>query len=233
MSDNSQFVSSVREPQVTSIADRGRQKAQFSDLRSAGCELAVALEEYRTRKDVIVLGLVLGGVPVAAEVASYLGLPLDFILLRRLLAPQGPGSQVCASYIAGSLMVDEELKSQPVAGESAFGHFLSDAFAELAGREQVCRAGRPAVNLENKTILLVDCGIRTGLTMQAAILALRKMAPAQIVAAVPVSSAEGHSAIEAVADQVICLAFPEPFGHVGLWYKDFRRPSEDQISELL
>ena len=89
------------------------------------------------------------------------------------------------------------------------------------------------MELRGKTILLVDCGIRTGLTMKAAISALRKKEPAQITAAVPVASLEGRASIEAVANNLICLASPEPFGHVGLWYKDFRRPDDHQISGLL
>jgi putative phosphoribosyl transferase len=206
---------------------------RFSDLRSAGCDLAKALEQFRARKEVIVLGLILGGVPVASEVADRLGLPLDFVLIRRLLAPSGPDSQVCAVNVAGSLVLDQELPPRRAAPESAFDYFLSEALDNLADRERVCRGGRPPVELEQKTLLLVDCGIRTGSTMRAAIRALRKKAPARIIAAVPVTSAEGRTAIEAVADNLICLASPEPFGHVGLWYKDFSRPDDHQIGELL
>jgi putative phosphoribosyl transferase len=212
---------------------RSNQTARFADLRSAGRHLAIALEEFKGREDTIVLGLILGGAPVAFEVAGHLGIPLDFVILRRLLAPGGPGSQVCAVNIAGSLVVDEELIRRPAVPASAFDHFISEALGDLAQRERVCREGRPTVELWQKTILLVDCGISTGSTMKATIRALRRKEPRQIVAAVPVASVEGCAAIEAVADKMVCLMSHEPFGHVGLWYRDFRRLDDNQVSELL
>ncbi len=235
MSENDQFLGIEQQYSHYShfVAGETAQTGRFPALRNAGRHLASALEEFRAREDVIILGLVLGGVPVAFEVAEHLSLPLDFVILRRLLASQGPDSQVCAVNVAGSLVLDEELPPQPAVPESALDYFVSDALDGLADRERVCRGRRPAVELGQKTILLVDCGIRTGSTMRAAIRALRKKAPAQIIAAVPVASAEGRAAIEFIADKVICLASPEPFGHVGLWYKDFSRPDDHQISELL
>jgi len=233
VSEDNQLLSGVKRLPSDSVAGATGQAARFPDLRTGGRDLARALEEFRGREDVVVLGLVLGGVLVAFEVAKNLGVPLDFVIIRRLLAPQGPGSQVCAVNVAGSLVIDEELKPRPVVPESALDYYVSDALDDLAGRERVCRGGRPAVNLGQKTILLVDCGIRTGLTMRAAISALRRKEPAQIVAAAPVASAEARAAIEAIADKVVCLKSPEPFGHVGLWYKDFSRPGDHQVSELL
>lgn len=217
--------------------DRGGDPAgrdlRFPDLNSAGRELAHALREFKSREDTIVLTPVLGGVPVAHEVAQVLGLPLDFLIIRRLLTPDGPDSQVCAVNAAGSLLIDEELPPRPPAPQTPFEHFFADALDGLARRERVCRAGRPPAELARKTILLVDCGIRTGLTLKAAIRALRRRRPERIVAAVPVASQESREAIEAVADGLICLTWPHPFGHVGLWYRDFSRPAEHEISALL
>jgi putative phosphoribosyl transferase len=210
-----------------------QQAERFPDLRSAGRELAAALEQFSARTDVIVLGLVLGGALVAFEVARHLCLQLDFVIIRRLLVPHGPGSQVCAVNVAGSLVIDEELMPRPAVPESPLDYFVSDALEKLAGRERQCRGGRPAVDLSQKTVILADCGIRTGLTMRAAIGALRKAGPARIIAAVPVASVKGRAAIEALADEVISLRSREPFGHVGLWYEDFRRPGDESVSDLL
>lgn len=215
------------------MGDRAGREVRFPDLHSAGRELAHALGEFKSREDTIVLTPVLGGVPVAHEAAQVLGLPLDFVIIRRLLTPDGADSQVCAFNAAGSLVIDEELPPRPPAPQSPFDHFVADALDALARRERVCRAGRPPVELAGKTILLVDCGIRTGLTLRAAIRALRRKRPERIVAAVPVASPESREVIEAVADSVICLKWPHPFGHVGLWYRDFRRPGEHEISALL
>lgn len=206
---------------------------RFPSLRSAGRDLALKLEKHREVDDVVVLAIALGGVPVAHEVAKYLSVPLDLVIIRRLLAPQGPGSQTCAVSIAGSMVIDEELLPRPAVPSTPLDHFVADAIAELSRREQTCRGGRPPINLAGGTVILVDCGIRTGLTMRAAIGALRTKEPAQIIAAVPVASHEARDAVAALADELIFLSQPEPFGHVGLWYADFSRPGDDRVGELL
>jgi putative phosphoribosyl transferase len=209
------------------------QVTPFPDLSSAGRELASKLAPYREGDNVVVLAIVLGGVPVAREVANFLRAPLDLVIIRRLLAPQGPGSQICAVNIGGSMVIDKELIPRPAVPSTPLDHFTNDAIVELSRREQNCRRGRPPTDLSGKAVILVDCGIRSGSTMVAAISALRTRAPARIVAAVPVASLGGHAAIASLADEIVCLARPRPFGHVGLWYKDFTRPGDDRVSEVL
>src|SRR4030095_2885646 len=109
----------------------------------------------------------------AHEVAMHLNVPLDFLIIRRLLTPDGPGSQICAVNIAGSLVVDQSVMPSHVVPKSPLDYFVSDALEGLARRARTCRGNRPAVEIAQKTILLVDCGIRTGFTMRAAIRALR------------------------------------------------------------
>jgi predicted phosphoribosyltransferase len=135
--------------------------------------------------------------------------------------------------VAGSLIIDEELLPRPVAPATPLDHFLADAIAGLSRREQICRGGRPPTDLAGRTVILVDCGIRTGLTMQAAIGALRKKKPAQLIAAAPAVSHEGRDTVAALADELIFLSQPQPFGHVGLWYIDFSRPGDNHVAELL
>lgn len=204
----------------------------YSNLRAGGRELATKLERYRDRDDVVVLALVLGGVLVGHEVAREIGAPLDFIIIRHLLAPQGAGSVVSAVNVAGALIVDEELLPQNPPS-SPLDYFLADALAGLDLREQTCRRGRPPIEIQGKTIILVDCGIRTATTMQAAIRALRTKQPAKIIAAVPIASRGGCEATASLADELVCLATPQTFGNVGLWYKDFSRPGDDHIGEFL
>src|SRR2546425_3916764 len=206
---------------------------RFPNLRSAGHELALKLEPYRKHHDVIVLAILLGGSLVADEVANFLGAPFDFVIIRRLFVPQGPGSQICAVNVAGSMVIDEDLVPFRDVPSTPVEHFVADAITELKRREQTCRRGRPPVDLTGKTIILIDCGIRTGLTMQAAIGALRTMGPARLIAAVPVASEQSRLAMAGLADEFVCLAWPEPFGHVGLGYTDFSRPGDDTVGELL
>lgn len=182
----------------------------------------------------MVLALVRGGVPVAVEVAKRLYAPLDLVLLRRLLLPGGPGtSPLCVFNVAGTRVLDPALSLPATPPSSGLDFYLADALAEFARREEVCRRGRPPVELRGKTVLLVDNGVRTGGTLRAAIRAVRTRQPARIVAAVPVAAAESRSGIEAHADEVVCLAWNHPFGNVALGYRDFRVPGVEQVGEML
>lgn len=207
--------------------------APFPNLSSAGVELAARLPGHSIGHDVLVLGIVSAGVPVAVEVAKYLEASLDLVIIRRLLAPRGPGSQVVAVNAAGTLVVDDEVGPRPAKPETPLDYFIEDALNGLARRAQVCRGKLPPAELAGKPVLIVDCGIRTGLTMQAAISAVRTLNPARITAAVPVTSLDGRRVVEALADDLIYLAAPEPFGNAGVWYRDFRRLGDDSISQLL
>jgi len=180
-----------------------------------------------------VLAPVLGGVPVAIEVAHRLGAPLDSVIIRRLLVPHGPGSEICAVHVSGTLVLDEGLEPRPDVPSSGFDHYLSDALASLARRAQVCRGEHPPIDLAGQTIILVDCGIHTGGTMRVAIRALRTRQPARIIVAVPVAAPGSRATVEALADDLVCLSWPEPFGHVGLWYSNFSRPDDDSLPALL
>jgi putative phosphoribosyl transferase len=209
-------------------------RSRYANLRSAGRELAVALRRYREMSNTIVLGIVSGGVPVAHEVASDLERPLDFIINRTLLVPAGPGSEVCAASVAGVLVWPEELRDRPPALPSApLDYFLADAITALEKRQRICRGDRPPRNLNGQNAIVVDCGIRSGLTMRSAIEALRTRNPAQIIAAVPLGSADGCALIAGLVDELVCLAQPESFAHAGIFYHDFNRPADEQFQELL
>src|SRR6266851_1471782 len=86
-----------------------KEVTRFPNLRAGGRQLARKLEAYRNVADSLVLGIALGGLPVAREVAMHLGAPFDLIIIRRLLTPDGPGSQICAVNIGGSTILDEEI----------------------------------------------------------------------------------------------------------------------------
>jgi len=209
-----------------------KQPNRYPDLRAGGRELALRLESYRGTPDLVVLGIALGGLLVAHEVATHLGAPLDFVIIRRLLATPEVGSHHTAVSVAGSLVTDDEiqLSDQP---SSPTEHFLAEAIGGLEKRERTCRRGRSPLALAGKNVLLVDCGIRTGSTMKIAIRALRKVAPKQIIGAVPVASREGFAMIASLCDELISLSQPEQFINAGYWYRDFRRPGDDEVGELL
>lgn len=204
----------------------------YPDLRTAGRALAERLSEYSGREDTIVLAIALGGVPVADEVARHLNLPLDFILIRRLLHGGAAGAHLCAVNVAGQMILDEGLNwpQSPVTPQDIF---LAEALGKFEARGQLCRRGKELPSLKERTVLLVDCGIRTGSTMNAAARALHKTDARAIIGAVPVTSREGYVAVSPSVDELIYLQQPEQFVNAGFWYADFRRPGDDQVGELL
>ena len=205
---------------------------RFPTPAAAGRELARALTEFTNAQNTIVVAIATGGVPVAAEVASELKLPFELLFIRRLLAPSGPQNVLCGVNAAGTLVLDDEIArwsgSQPTVLQKA----VADRVAELNELARVCRANEAPVDLSGKTVALVDNGIHTGSTVLIALRALRKLSVARVVVAVPVADANSRAAIESAADQVVCLASPEKFGHVGMWYEELVRPSEDEIMRL-
>jgi len=207
--------------------------APFSNLSRGGAELAAALPLESLSRDVFVLAIVSAGVPGAVEVAKHLEAPLDLVIIRRLLTPQGPGSQAVAVTVAGTLVVDEEIGPRPAIPQTPFDYFIEDALKTLTLRTKLCRAERPPVELAERHLLIFDCAMRTGLTMKAAIGSARSLNPASITAAVPVTSDYGRRVVEPLADKLIYLAAPEPFGNAGVWYKDFRRMADEAISQYL
>jgi putative phosphoribosyl transferase len=203
---------------------------KFKNAAVAGRQLADCLDKYRRSTDTVVIAITNGGVFVGVEIARELRLPFELLFIRRLIAPFGPQNVLCATNVAGTTVVDDELAQQPV--EPGMDHAIADGMKQLSERERFCRAGSPPVDLSKKQIIIVDNGIHTGSTMQAAIRAMRKLDVRRVVAAIPVSDLNSRDAIESAADEVVCLAWLEKFGHVGLWYEEFIRPTNDQILSL-
>jgi putative phosphoribosyl transferase len=206
---------------------------RFRDRTEAGRQLAERLTAYADRPDVLVLALPRGGVPVAYEVARALRAPLDVFLVRKLGVP-GYEELAMGAVATGGVRV---LNDQIVAGLRIPDHVI-EAVAEaeqqeLARRERVYRGDRPPPDVRHRTVILVDDGLATGATMQAAIKALRALPPARIVVAVPTGSPETCEQLKAQADDVICAITPEPFHAVGLWYEDFTQTTDEEVRDLL
>jgi putative phosphoribosyl transferase len=205
---------------------------RFKDAREAGRALAARLEDYAGLEGALVLALARGGVAVGLEVSKRLRLPLDLLLLRRLLVPHGPQEPLCVASVAGARFLDEEVAAR-AACDAALGSFVASALAEFDVQVRACRGARAPLNLNGRDVLLVDNGVRTGSTVRAAVRALRSTGPARVVVAAPVAAPEALASVEATADGFVYLAAPEPFGHVGLWYEEFKRPSDDEVRSML
>jgi predicted phosphoribosyltransferase len=205
---------------------------RFKDGREAGGALAAKLAAYAGREDVVVIAVASGGVGVAAEVSQRLALPLDLFIISRLLMPRESGDPLCAVNVAGTPFLDEGLDSH-AAREPVFANLLAQACAELEERARACRNNHPALDLSGKTVLVVDNGVRTGSTLRAAARALRSTRPTRLLACAPVAALASLGDMKETFDDFVHLASPEPFGHVGVWYADFRRPSDEEIRAML
>ena len=205
---------------------------KFPSLAAAGLALAKELHEYREATDTLVVAIATGGVLVGAAVARQIHLPLELLIIRRLLVPDGAVKPVCAVNVGGALVVDESLTTPSATLSFGMDHAIADGLAQLAQRERIFRGGRAATDLLRKNVILVDNGIHTGSTMLASIRALRGLEVGSIIVAVPVADQASRASIEQAADRVVCLGWSDKFGHAGMWYEEFVRPSEQQIQEF-
>src|SRR5882672_5014278 len=205
----------------------------FLKRTEAGRLLAGKLDKYAGRKDVIVLGLPRGGVPVANEVAKRLRAPLDVFIVRKL-GVRGFEELAAGAISSGGVRVlnEDVVRAIPYASE-AIEAVTARETAELQRREQIYREGRPAPELRDKIAILVDDGLATGATMRAAVKALRQRGVAKIVVAVPVGPPDTCHEIEEQADETICLSTPEFFQAVGQYYEDFSQTTDEDVRELL
>jgi putative phosphoribosyl transferase len=208
-------------------------EVRFRDRADAGRALARVLSHYAGRDDVIVLALPRGGVPVAAEVAKELGAPLDVFLVRKLGVPGHEELAMGAIASGGVLVLDEGVLRWLGISEEQVQRALARELDELRRREAAYRDGRPLPDLKSKTVILVDDGLATGASMQAAARAVRRHEPARIVIAVPVASRATCDQFRDDVDEVVCAVTPEPFYAVGNWYEDFSQTSDEEVQELL
>jgi putative phosphoribosyl transferase len=205
----------------------------FADRVEAGRALAELLETYAGQRDVIVLALPRGGVPVAFEVARALRTPLDVFLVRKLGAP-GQEELAMGAIASGDVVVmnDDVVHALKIPRTVVEMEVASERH-ELARREAIYRGGRPPLEVNGKTVILVDDGLATGSTMRAAVAALRRQEPARIVVAVPIGARSTCDEVKKIADECICAITPEHFRAVGLWYDDFEQTDDDEVCTLL
>src|SRR5207247_1521398 len=199
----------------------------------AGRGLAEKLVQYAGRDDVIVLGLPRGGVPVAFEVAHRLGAPLDVFVVRKLGVPGFEELAAGAIASGGVRVLNEDVMRAIPHADEAVEALTRRETVELERREHEYRDGRPALQLRDRIVILIDDGLATGATMRAAVKALGQSGAAKIVVAVPVGPPDTCHELEEQADETICLSLPEFFQAVGQYYEDFSQTSDEDVRELL
>lgn len=207
---------------------------QFRDRVDAGRRLAEALAGH-AGDDCVVLALPRGGVPVAAEIARRLGAPLDLLLVRKIGVPQQPELAMGAVIDGAEPIVvrNREIMRMANVTEKEFQEVCERETREIERRRQRYLAARPQVEVAGKVAIIVDDGIATGSTAEAAIRGIRRRGPSRIVLAVPVAPPDTVQKFRSEVDEIVCLEQPEPFYAIGLHYSDFQQVSDQEVVALL
>jgi putative phosphoribosyl transferase len=204
----------------------------FRDRKDSGRSLADALERYKGT-NAIVIALPRGGVVVGNEVSQALGLRLDVIVTRKIGAPSNPEYAIGAIAETGNAQLNEEeirLYGIP-------SRYIDDEIQrqrlEIERRVGLYRNGHKISSIRGEVVILVDDGIATGFTMFAAIRALKAHRPQKIVLAVPLAPMDVIDRMRAEVDEVVCLASPEPFMAVGIWYENFEQTTDEEVRNYM
>ncbi len=206
----------------------------FSDRTDAGRRLARALDDFRGQ-DVVVLALPRGGLPVAAEVAAYLGAPLDLMLVRKIGVPLQPELAMGAIVDGAQPLIvrNEDVIRSAMISQSEFDQVCQSELEEIERRQARYDEARQPVEVSGRTVIIIDDGIATGATVRAAIQGVRKRNPRRIVLAVPVAPQEAVEAVKREADDVISLEQPEFFHAISQFYSRFHQVSDEEVIDIL
>lgn len=213
----------------------------FNNRREAGRRLAARLVEILAPAEAeappAVVALPRGGVPLGAEIAARLGAPLDVIVSRKIGAPAQPELALGAVAEAGEGEAETVWNRRIIAElgltEAGLARQRAEELREVRARATRFRAGRPALDVGGRTVILVDDGIATGATTEAALRALRRRRPGRIILAVPVAPRDSVARLRGLADEVVCLAEPADFYAIGACYRDFTQVEDAEVIGLL
>lgn len=210
----------------------------FKDRQEAGRLLGDFLRGVIPARgeDAVVLAIPRGGVILAYAVAQALEAPLDVILPRKLGAPDNPELAIGALALADGediVVLDEDSLAWLRVPAGYVQAEVERQRLEIQRREEVYRQGRPPVPLAGKTVVIVDDGVATGLTARAALAAVSRRGPKEVVLAVPVAPPDTVREFSRLGLKLLALETPSPFGAVGRFYDDFRPVEDDEVLAVL
>lgn len=205
----------------------------YRDRSHAGQVLAGKLSRFEGERNLIVLGLPRGGVPVAFEVARALHAPLDVMVVRKLGFPGNEELAMGAVGSGGVRVLNEDVLGLYPVSDDMIQEAVERESKQLAARERRYRGDRAYPDFAGRSVILVDDGLATGSTMRAAVVAVRRRHPERLIVAVPVGAGSTCEELGKHVDEIVCATTPEPFFAVGAWYEDFAQTTDDEVSSLL
>ncbi|HLK15469.1 MAG TPA: phosphoribosyltransferase family protein [Fimbriimonadaceae bacterium] len=202
---------------------------RFRDRADAGRQLAMKLLRFLGTRSVV-YGIARGGVVVAAEVAKDIGAELDVVVVRKLGHPGSPEYACGAITAGGDLAVKQD-------GDGVSEEWLESEtqreVLEAMRREALYLEGREPVPCKGRTAIVIDDGIATGMTVEVALLAIRRLEPARIVVATPVTTPAAVRRFSELADEVVAVQIPEHLHAVGQAYEDFSQVKDEEVLACL
>lgn len=216
---------------ISSEAIQGRSCMRFKNRVEAGKQLAQALMKFQ-HKEGVIYALPRGGVPLGIELAKTLQMPLDLIIPRKVGHPFNPEYAIAAVGERGGLVCNEAEVER--VDQAWFKQKVESERLEAQRRRDFYLKGQESIPVKGKVAILVDDGIATGLTMEAAIQDVKLEEPVKIVVAVPVAPDDTVIKLQKVVDEVVTLNLPGPYlGAVGAYYDDFNQVSDEEVIEML
>lgn len=203
----------------------------FKNRIDAGIKLGFALLESNI-EDPVILGIPRGGVVVAAEVAKILKAPLDIAIARKIGAPFDREYAIGAINSLGNVILNETSIRELGISNEYIEKSVKEEIEEIKRRLSIYRGERDMIDIKDKSVIIVDDGLATGLTMLSVVKGVKANNPKKTIVAVPVASYEAVKRLEKEAE-VIALYIPEYFYAVGQFYEDFRQVTDEEVISAL
>jgi putative phosphoribosyl transferase len=203
----------------------------FASREDAGKRLGQWLQDQALQADVV-LGLPRGGVVVAAEVAHVLKLPLDVLIVRKIGHPLHREFAVGALAEGGVVLLDDAVIGYNPIIRAELTEIIEEEKQRLLAYQSRFHHQQP-LNLAGRTVVLVDDGLATGATTEAAILSARAQNAQKVIVAAPVASTHAVERLKPVADDVLALWVDPDFDAVGRYYDIFSQTTDEEVLGLL
>lgn len=204
----------------------------FKNRKEAGKELAVRLSKY-VGEDTIILALPRGGVVVAYEVARALHVKMEVIVARKIGAPGNPEFGIGAIAEGDVLILNTEVLRQLQIPREEVDKVAAKEISEMERRISMYRENRPLPSLEKKTVILVDDGLATGVTAQAALTAIDRLGADTVIFAAPVCSYYSSEVLRELVDDIVCILRPFDLMAIGSYYHEFDQVSDEMVKKLI
>lgn len=206
----------------------------FKDRYDAAKKLSTKLMDLYNNPNLLVLGISVGGMVVAHEVARQLNAQSDMLTVRKLRVPEHETEPMGAIAMGGDTVFNRGIIEHFKISQDTIAQVEQEERIKLESQENRFRGqDMEPLRIKDRVVLLVDDGMGTGATMRAAVDAMIAQSAKQVIVASPVSSPQVCMMFHGLADRTVCLATPQPFGSVQQWYVDFDKPSDKEVRRLI